>query len=288
MLFAIWQVMQPGYWGSHFSFDTPLRRVGWKRLGGIASGTLPPLVRYIPAWPPLAAGAGSRGASFPKQASFLPLICVCCRLQELQGLESCPCSLPSQAGSHSALSQGEGSREHGDSPSAVCRSTGVVMALLSRAAASHGGAGAGAGQQRWVWKTQRAAMMWQGGEAGRAREQCRGCSHLGAAEVHSYSSSCSSWLRAASQTSLSQELHEVGAAGHGHPALRAASVPAPPLPTMSPSWSRSSPAMAAQPAGTAPGTSRLGGSSCRAGAISHPGHATLLSRLAAFLGVQVA
>lgn len=260
--------MQPGHCGSNFSFDTSLRRVGWERLGGIASGTLPPLVRHIPAWPPSAAGAGSLGASFPKQVSFLPLICVCTGAAGAPraGESWSPGTFPSPArlDSTQPCPKERGSRELGDGPSAVCRSTGVVLALLSRAAASHGGAGDG--QQRWVWRAQRAVMMCQGDEAGRARGRRSSAEAALIWELQKCmpgaSSSCSSWLRAALQTSLSKEVCEVGAAsGRARaptPSLRAASVPAPPVPAMSPSGSRTSPAMAALPAGTA-GESRLGG-----------------------------
>lgn len=54
------------------------------------------------------------------------------------------------------------------------------MASLSRAAASHGGAGDG--QQRPVWRAPRDVMLRQGGEAGRSWSRR---SSLGAAGAHS-------------------------------------------------------------------------------------------------------
>lgn len=56
-------------------------------------------------------------------------------------LESCHCSLPSLAGTHAAPSRAPRSRdwgswEHGEHPAAALGNTGVVMAILSRAALS--------------------------------------------------------------------------------------------------------------------------------------------------------
>lgn len=183
------------------------------------------------------------------------------------------------------------------SPSAALRSTGVMVALLSRAAASH--RGAGDGQQSQVWRAPRDAMLCQGGGAG------RGWGRRGSAESAliwelqnrrpgASSSSCSSRLRAALQTRLLKELCEAGAARGRHRStgtqpLNAACVPAPALPTMSPFRSPSSPATAALlllPAGTGSGH-RSRGCSCKAGAISHPGHATLGLQLALLLAMQV-
>lgn len=201
--------MQPGHSGSNFSFDTPLRAVGWERLGGFASGTLPPLARYVPAWPPLAAGAGSLGASFPKQASFLPLIYLCtggCRsltcvywwLQELSRARESwsPATVPSPARLYPTqpCPKERVSREHEQTPSAALRSTGALVALLSRAAASR--RGAGDGQQSQVWRAQsRDAVPGWWGRQGISAEAALIWELQ--KRMPGASSSCSSWLRAA-------------------------------------------------------------------------------------------
>lgn len=100
-----------------FPFTHLLGAVGQEMPGGFASSTLLSLARYGPArgsWLRVAAGAGCyRRRSWGQlpRAGVLPssVLHVYWWLWEGQAeLESCHCSLPSQAGSHSALSQGRG------------------------------------------------------------------------------------------------------------------------------------------------------------------------------------
>lgn len=239
--------------------------------GGLASGTLPSLARYVAAWPPLAAGAGSLGASFPKQASFLPVICVCaggCRSSKGRGgLASCHCSLPSQAGCSQPCPGERGSREHGGSPPAALGSTGVLVALLSRAAASHGGLGTGnkvtSGELKGRGCCARVVERQGTGQEGPSR----GRSPRGVAEAHGGCLIPRQPLAAGSDTNRPYQ-----GAMRARGCRRPLRVPALPLPAVSPSGSR--------PAGL------QGRAGCSQGLLlpsrGHlpPCHATLLLQLA--------
>jgi len=66
-------------------------------------------------------------------------------------LECCHRSLPARLGPAQLHTKQRGSGEPGERPAAALGSVGVAVAMLSRAAASPRGAGAGLGGESQVW-----------------------------------------------------------------------------------------------------------------------------------------